>query len=275
MSCDSERIIECAYIPEHLPDYFIPFSGLKCYLYDDYVYYYSNGDLRFIGYPLSGRFDENDFAEALKHLVRLHRPKVLGVISPSISNYPFNIDYVETDEYYILDLEKLVIRKKVRNIIKRAEREVEVTVSRNITKAHKKLIDSFCKRKGIKEVYVELFKKIPNYVGFSKSAYIIEAWKKGELIAFTIYEDLPKNYGFYLFNFTATRDKYVPGTSDLLFKKCIDIAVSGGKRYINMGLGINEGVRFFKVKWGGRPMSYNYVITHLEKKGALDLLSRL
>jgi hypothetical protein len=35
----------------------------------------------------------------------------------------------------------------------------------------------------------------------------------------------------------------------------IELSRKYGKKYIHLGLGVNEGVRRFKKKWGGRPVS--------------------
>ena len=40
--------------------------------------------------------------------------------------------------------------------------------------------------------------------------------------------------------------------------------MDSGKKYINMGLGINEGIKFFKSKWGSKPFyEYNLITTYL------------
>ena len=46
----------------------------------------------------------------------------------------------------------------------------------------------------------------------------------------------------------------MPGASDLLLEAVIGAARSEGKRLVNLGLGINPGVRRFKQKWGGEPL---------------------
>jgi hypothetical protein len=50
----------------------------------------------------------------------------------------------------------------------------------------------------------------------------------------------------------------VPGASDLLLSKIIEQAIVEEKRYLNLGLGINAGVTFFKTKWGGVPFLPHY-----------------
>jgi len=136
---------------------------------------------------------------------------------------PFKINYYESDSYYILNLDRLYLNKKLKNIIKRAEKEVVVKITKTFKNVHKKLIRKFCKRKKIGDIYIRMYSKIPDYIRFSKTAYLIKAWRDRELIAFTIYEDAPKKYGFYLFNFTENKNKYVPGTSDLLFKNVLKL----------------------------------------------------
>ena len=47
----------------------------------------------------------------------------------------------------------------------------------------------------------------------------------------------------------------------------IDEAHRAGKRYLNLGLGINSGVTFFKTKWGGVPF-LRHVACLQERSGA-------
>ena len=56
----------------------------------------------------------------------------------------------------------------------------------------------------------------------------------------------------YMFNFSS-KDRSTPGASDLLLSEIINHARTEQKKYINLGLGINSGVTFFKTKWGGIP----------------------
>ena len=97
-----------------------------------------------------------------------------------------------------------------------------------------------------------IFKGIPDYAKLS-TARIFEARDgRGKLVAFDLAEFGPTDYAFYMFNI-CSKKHYVPGASDLLLAQVIDRAGRGGKRYVNLGLGINPGVTFFKTKWGGVP----------------------
>jgi hypothetical protein len=50
-----------------------------------------------------------------------------------------------------------------------------------------------------------------------------------------------------------SKNHYVPHASDLLFFEMIKLAGEKHKEYIHLGLGVNEGIRRFKKKWGGIP----------------------
>ena len=73
-----------------------------------------------------------------------------------------------------------------------------------------------------------------------------------ELVAFDVAEFGAKYYAIYMFNFSS-KDRYIPGASDLLLSGVINQAITEQKKYINLGLGISPGVTFFKKKWGGTP----------------------
>jgi hypothetical protein len=75
-----------------------------------------------------------------------------------------------------------------------------------------------------------------------------------------------------MFNFTSDA-LYVPGTSDFLLSEVIQQAKEENKKYINLGLGINRGVTFFKKKWGGVTfLPYASCLYHLSRKENLEAL---
>jgi hypothetical protein len=51
-----------------------------------------------------------------------------------------------------------------------------------------------------------------------------------------------------------SKKNYVRGASDLLVLELIQLSVENKKDYIHMGLGVSDGVRRFKEKWGARPV---------------------
>jgi hypothetical protein len=81
---------------------------------------------------------------------------------------------------------------------------------------------------------------------------LFEARRGKELAAFNIVDLGSATYAFYLFSFRSHKIK-VPGASDLLFHEMVKLAQAEGKKALNLGLGINTGIRRFKEKWGGIP----------------------
>ena len=100
--------------------------------------------------------------------------------------------------------------------------------------------------------------------------------EEGELVAFDVAEFRPRDYVLYMFNFRS-KALYVPGASDLLLYEVIQQAKTEGKKFTNLGLGINPGVSFFKKKWGGRVfLSYAFTLYSPSKKENWEaLLQRL
>jgi hypothetical protein len=75
-----------------------------------------------------------------------------------------------------------------------------------------------------------------------------------------------------MFNFRS-ETRYVPGASDLLLSAVIGQAIAEEKKYLNLGLGINPGVAFFKEKWGGAVfLPHACCLYHPPRKGFLEML---
>ena len=73
--------------------------------------------------------------------------------------------------------------------------------------------------------------------------------------------------------FHIAQTRYVPGVSDLLLFEAVKHSLSQRKTYINLGLGINPGVTFFKKKWGGVPfLPYMFYLYSRSKRPALKAL---
>ena len=93
---------------------------------------------------------------------------------------------------------------------------------------------------------------------------LFEARKAGKLAAFNIVDLGAADYAFYLFSFRSGKIK-VPGASDLLFHEMVNLAQTEGKKAVNLGLGVNAGIRRFKEKWGGVPF-LDYFSAFVDKR---------
>ncbi len=246
-------VIERAYVFEHLVHFVKSVANLKADLvYDKYLVYRGPDSALIVGYPVSGTFSEYEVKEVAERLL-MECARVV-VVAPKLPK-DLNFTNVREDTYYVLEL-PVRLRKKVRYMIGRAGRELEVIVERRLVKDHKRLIKKFLKRKAqeLSEDVKVVFESLDRYVKSSDDVYVLSAYnRRGDLVGFDVVDLSSKSYAFYMFNFIdRDEDKYVPGTSDLLMSKIVELALSIGRRFVNMGLGVNEGVKRFKIKWGAR-----------------------
>ncbi len=243
-------IIERAYVPEHLPHYVAAISQTESFLINDYVVHAAGTHLIFVGYPLSGSADEPRLLKSLQEARERFAPASFSVIAPSQVGAPDD-SALPVDAYYRLDVSRLAIPGKTANMLKRARGEITVSIGK-IRWAHKWLIWDFMRTHHLDEAQRFIFKRVPRYAKCS-SAVVFEARNtRGNLVAFDVAEFGARQYAFYLFNFRSRRH-HVPGASDLLLAHIIERAQAEGRRYINLGLGIDPGVAFFKKKWGAEP----------------------
>lgn len=250
---DKEFIALNAYVPEQLTHYQIAFSDMEPGLIGQYLYYYTDEVVSFIGYPLQGEYEEDDFQKAIDQVSRQHRPQELRVISDKVHHIPgYEIIFQqEEDRYSVLDIDSIVIKSKLRNMLNRAGRELSISITREYTPEHHVLLVDFINNKKFDRENINFFSRIPDYISYSENPLIIEArFGNGKLQGFTIVDFSRGAYCFYMFNITGDKNNYVPGAADLLLYHLIELAKSKGMSKINLGLGINTGIERFKRKWG-------------------------
>ena len=248
---DQERkwIYRHAYLPEHLPDYVGAVSGAEPFLHHNYLYFLTKKHLIFNGYPLVP--DSDPAAQIYDFVCQRFQPTTVAVIASPIWLPAEQYEQQTADSYYRLDLPLPSIDAAVAYMLRRAQRELQVSRGR-FGKEHKKIIKAFLAEHRFNRRQKYLFKHIPQYLKASDSAVLLEARKQNKLVAFNIVDLGAADYAFYLFSFRSAKIK-VPGASDLLFQAMVNQAQTEGKKAVNLGLGVNAGIRRFKEKWGGVP----------------------
>ncbi len=258
-----------AYIPEHIYPYVLLISGLEPFYYDPFLFYEKDDQVVLIGYPLEGEFDPELFLKLIGKLKKEKGFKKVSAISPSKID---ELDPIDSDFYYLLDLKEVKVSQKTKNMLKRAKKEVKIEVEKKLTSEHLRLLEEFLSERNLGEKTSSIFRRMPAYVDSSPYAHVISARNgKGDLLAFNIFDTFSSSFSFYMFNVRSRRN-YIPGTSDLLFEEMIRMAFENGKNFINLGLGINEGVRFFKEKWGGKRFLAYYYYEWVPKRKLTDLI---
>jgi len=270
---EDEFIKRVAYIPEHMPGYGTAISGGEMFLLKNYACYRQKEFLIFIGYPLQEPFDEKEMERTLAAAVERFVPSRVSLIAPSISRK--DGERGDSDAYYQLDLDPLRIPAKVRNMIHRASQGLHVEKGREFLGEHRQLVEEFLKTRRVGQGTHTIFQKIQGYLAAVPTAWIFSARTRDHHLAgFDIAEFGAQDYAFYLFNFRSAQNA-APGTSDLLLYELIRSTQEQGKRYINLGLGVNAGVTFFKKKWGGRPfLNHEFVLFEPRKISPFEALLR-
>ena len=241
------RIYRQAYLPEHLPGYVEAISGAQAHLVGNYLCFTRKAHLIFIGYPLDESND--DTTEAYESACERFDPSTVALIAPDIWLDPATLKMQPRDSYYRLHLPVETIDPDRAYMVRRAQSELTVRKGK-FQREHKKMIKAFLKAHQLSAEQIYVYKRIAEYLRQAPSAHLLETRKNDVLVAFTVVDTGSADYAFYLFNFRSQKEK-VPGASDLLFKAMVDLAQSEGKKAINLGLGIHQGIRRFKEKWGG------------------------
>jgi len=268
-----DYIEDHAYVPEHIPHYVTAISQTEPFLLGDFLAYAKKGHLILVGYPLKEPFEEKRLGRALEDAVKRLEPESVSLTAPSIPSSLNDRPHPPSDHYYRLDLSSLSISQKLRNMLKKAGGELSVEKNKNFDEEHRKMVEEFLKTHPVDGATRSIFQRIDKYLSSSKTAWIFDARdERNELVAFDVAEFKPRSYSFYMFNFTSDA-LYVPGASDLLLSEVIQQAKTEGKKYINLGLGINSGVTFFKKKWGGAVfLPYAFCLFRHSKKENLETL---
>jgi hypothetical protein len=251
---EEAHVLSKAYVPEHIVNLMVPISKGEPILKEDHLGFVKDNWLIFVGYPLDGSFSLERCERILKQAVETFRPEYLWFIGPEIPASLLDAcKERETDQYYRLDLDQTKLKPSLQRMAEKAFKEITVERSHSISKEHEALTDELLKREKLPPRVRELYRAMPDYVTHSSSACVLNARnKKGKLCAFFIVELGAKNFSTYVLG-SHSKKHYVPHASDLLFLEMIKLTLEHGKNTINLGLGVNEGIRRFKEKWGGIP----------------------
>jgi len=243
-----------AYVPEHIVSLMALISKGDPFLVEDHLGFAKDNWLILVGYPLDQHFSMERCEKVVKQVLQRFRPESFRFIGPEIPL--FLIDSCverQTDRYYRFDIEQTKVKNSLRRVAEKASQQLDVERTNILSKEHKVLISELLERDRIRPRVKELYHAMPDYVSRSSGVCVLNAWNKtGKLSAFYILELSAKKFTTYLIG-THSKKNYVPHASDLLFLKMIELTREHSKNEINLGLGVNEGIRRFKEKWGGIP----------------------
>jgi hypothetical protein len=251
---EREYILARAYVPEHIPDLMVPISGAEPFLLFDYVYYLKDNLGIVVGYPLDGESSPEIFEGFVNLLMKQHNIECWRLMAPEMAQrFMEEGPERESDQYYTLRSEGFEIRGRLKGYVHGAASRLHVDRGTHISKEHEELIREFLKREKPKGRIGALFLSMHEYVESSDNALVLNGWdEKGRLAAFYVLELGAHGFAAYVTG-CYSRKHYAPHASDLLFVEMVTVAREYGKDSINLGLGVDEGIRRFKTKWGGVP----------------------
>lgn len=121
------------------------------------------------------------------------------------------------------------------------------------TREHGELVERFLRSRPLGPGSAALFRRIGAYLEAVPGALLFSARSvSGRLEGLCVGDVSALATAFYLFAFR--RPDSPPGTADLLLSALAEAAAARGHSRLNLGLGINPGIEFFKRKWGATPV---------------------
>ena len=257
---DEAYVLEKAFVPEHILNLMVPISKGEPFLKEEHLVFVKDNWLILVGYPLEGNFSQERCERILKQAVETFRPEYLWFIGPEIPpSLQGSCKERQTDQYYKFDLNQTKLKPSLQRVTDKASKELIVERGHSISKEHEALISELLKREKLPPRLRELYRAMPDYVVHSSTACVLNARdKNGKLCAFFVVELGAKNFSTYVLG-SHSKKHYVSHASDLLFLEMIKLTREHGKNTVNLGLGVNEGIRRFKEKWGGIPfLNYEF-----------------
>jgi hypothetical protein len=239
-----------AVVPEQVPDYVCAIGDARPCRLGACVGYQFDGRIVLVGYPLHDPRDESAMAAAVTKalaLPGLRRITVLGPARPPQA--PSDAPEVR-DEYVGLPVPPPPVGSKLGNLLRRAARDVTIATGRECTGEHGALIGRYLRERELGAGTRHIFGRVGRYVQNVPSAQVVSArCADGRLAGFAVGEFASRHTAFFMFSF---RDPDVapPGTADLLLAHLLEEARIGGQTRMNLGLGVNAGIAYFKRKWG-------------------------
>lgn len=257
-SANLAQVTASALVPDQLMPYVRAVSGLESRICKDCVLHLGGSHAVLVAYPAGQPTDRDAVDAAVTEalaLPEIEHMTVIAALRPS--GAPAYAKHSE-DAYWSLDLPLTLpggrSGQKIRNLLRRAMQEISIEQNGGQaawTQDHAELVQNFIARKGasLESGSIYIFKKLGDYLAAAPEARLFSARNKaGRLLACAIGDYSSFTTAFYMFAFRLPEAP--PGTADALLMALAAEGSERGHSLLNLGLGIDAGVRFFKKKWG-------------------------
>ncbi len=241
-------------VPEHSLPLMTAMSGGSPLVTGGHLFFYAEDWLIGIGYPLAegAKFDAAAFAAAASEAQKRTKAEKCFAIGPAS---PSGAEILETDRYYVLPA-KAPAPKNLAGPLRKAAACLTVRQSEQFAPGHRRLWAEFMERAGggMNSRVAELYARTPQALAKAGgSLFLLDAIdQNGDIAASMLFDRSQPNFLSYILG-AHSRAHYAPHAADLLFATMLEIARQENKRFIHLGLGVNEGILRFKKKWGAIP----------------------
>ena len=258
------RILALARVPEHSLPLMTALSGGAPLCAGPYFFLAADDWLMAVAYPLEGRYSHATFNAALEEALTRTGATACWAIGPQLPPR-LAAHAIDTDRYYVLSAHATPPARLRAPLAKTAGR-LSVTEGMVFTAEHRRLWAEFLGRIQRGEApamaphVAALYARTPEALaGSGGSLRLLDAHDaEGRLAASLLLDYAPQNFVSYVLG-AHSRAHAAPHASDLLFAAMLERARESGKRFVHLGLGVNEGILRFKRKWGAVP-SWPYVM---------------
>jgi hypothetical protein len=270
------RVTAEAAVPEQVVVYVDAVSGSRPRIFHDCVGYAADGTLVLVGYPLHEPRDVKAMTAAVDEALGVPGLERITVIGPARPRQAPSTAVVALDSYYALPVPPPPPGQKLRNLLQRARRELSLVRGRRLEIDHKALVQRYLDERPLAAGTRHIFGQLPRYIEASAGSLVVSGrLANGRLAAFSVGEFAPFATAFFMFCF---RDPECapPGSADLVLAGLLEEAWEHGQTRMNLGLGVNAGIGFFKRKWGAEPfLPYVETSWELKPRGFLSKLRGL
>ncbi len=246
-----------AITPDQLLSYVSAVSGAQSELVGDYIIHRQKNNIILVGYNLLNPYDTSQLDEVIQQITsknNKHNITVLAPIRPLVA--PENAFSSSEDAYWFVPLPPPKPNDKVRNMLTNSNRHIYITKEsgqKAWSGAHQELMLNYIRSKGMEPALCSIMQGLERYLIASSQVELFSAYNKNtnELLAYNLADFSSFTTAFYMFAFR--QEKAVGGVADAVLFALLEEAKNRGYNQCNLGLGINDGIRFFKKKWGAKP----------------------
>ena len=264
LSQEFERgLLERAVVPEHSVAFMRAMSGGPAFVAGEWLFLAADDWLMGVGYPFSGAEPAMPFAGALEEALAKTGAIECFAVAPELPERlrPFTEN---TDCFYTLEA-AAAPPASLRGPLATASAQLEVREGREFTPAHRRLWAEFLERATLRPNVRGLYARTAAALACGRAALeaagqerppldlrLLSAFdRQGNLAAALLLDYSPRDFCAYIIG-AHSKIHYAPHATDLLFAAMLERCRAEGKRYVHLGLGVNEGITRFKKKWGGR-----------------------